>query len=306
MKKLIKKLLPLLIVIIIFLFLTKNLIMNWSKIPFDDLHFNMWFLIISLFALLVHFLSYSKSWQKIMCMLGSSISFTQSSWMISTTQIAKYLPGRIWYMVGRVYVGKKEKMSSKNLAVSMILETCLLIISSCIIFLLSVIMVGNYSFANLSICLILLVIAIIILNPHILSRVVNFLLQILKKPSIKITVSYSQILKLSIYFFGLWIAQIIGFYFVINAIYPMPISKIFTLSAAYTLSWMTGFVVIFAPGGLGVREGMMTLLLSPILPAPLAIAISFIARIWITLFEIVIFFVGLLVKRLSNLKDNSQ
>ncbi len=300
MKKQIKKLLSLLIVIIIFLFLTKNLVVNWSKIPFDDLHFNMWFLIISLFALLVHFLSYSKSWQKIMCMLGSSISFTQSSWMISTTQIAKYLPGRIWYMIGRVYVGKKEKMSSKNLAVSMILETCLLIISSSIIFLFSVIVVGSYGLASLSICLILLVIAIVILNPHILSRVVNFLLKILKKPNIKITISYSQILKLSIYFFGLWIAQIIGFYFLINAIYPMPISKIFTLSAAYTLSWMTGFVVIFAPGGLGVREGMMTLLLSSILPTPLAIAISFISRVWITLFEIVIFFVGLLVKKLGN------
>jgi uncharacterized membrane protein YbhN (UPF0104 family) len=60
---------------------------------------------------------------------------------------------------------------------------------------------------------------------------------------------------------------------------------------------MTGFVVIFAPGGLGVREGMMTLLLSSIIPTPLAIAISFVARVWMTLFEIVVFFIGLLVRK---------
>jgi hypothetical protein len=60
---------------------------------------------------------------------------------------------------------------------------------------------------------------------------------------------------------------------------------------------MTGFVVIFAPGGLGVREGMMTLLLRSFIPTPLAIAISFIARVWMTLFEIVVFFIGLIVRR---------
>jgi len=40
----------------------------------------------------------------------------------------------------------------------------------------------------------------------------------------------------------------------------------------------------------------MTILLSPIVPAPLAIAISFVARAWITVFEIIIFFIGIIVK----------
>lgn len=302
--KIIKKILSILVILVIFIFLVKNLILNWSKIPFDDLHFNALFLLISFLALIVHFMSYSKSWQEIMRALGSSISFTQSFWMIATTQIAKYVPGRVWYMVGRVYIGKKEKMSGESLAVSMILETCLLLISSSIIFLFSTIVVGKYSFINLSICIILLIVAIVILNPQILSRVINFFLKIFKKPRIKLTVSYLQILKLSIYFFGLWFAQIIGFYFLINAVYPISISKIFTLSAAYTLSWISGFIILFAPGGLGVREGMMTLLLSPILPTPLAIAISFIARVWITIFEIVIFFVGLLIKNRHKRSNN--
>jgi hypothetical protein len=60
---------------------------------------------------------------------------------------------------------------------------------------------------------------------------------------------------------------------------------------------MTGFIVIFAPGGLGIREGMMTLLLSPLVPTPLAIAISFMQRVWMTIFEVIIFFVGLVIKK---------
>lgn len=300
MKKIIKNFLPILIISVIFIFLIRNLIQNWSKIPFKDLHFNILFLCISFLALILHFLSYSKSWQEIMRALGLPIRFSQSSWIISTTQIAKYLPGRIWYMVGRVYVGQKEKMSGKSLAVSMILETCLLLISSSIIFLISTLVVGNYSFGNLVICIIALVAAIIVLNPYILSWVTNLFLRIFKKPEVKITVSYLHMLKLSVYFFGLWIAQIVGFYFLINALYPVALSKIFSLATAYTLSWIMGFIVIFTPGGLGVREGAMSLLLSPIMPTPLAIAISFIARVWITVFEIAIFFIGLVIKKATR------
>jgi uncharacterized membrane protein YbhN (UPF0104 family) len=238
--------------------------------------------------------------------LNITVGFLKSFWMIGTSQMAKYLPGGLWFAVGRIYLAKKEKIAGNHAAISVMLETCLIMISGIIIILILFIIKGfDYTF-NIIFIMALLLLLLLLLHPKVLSLLVNTLLRLLKKNVVKLNIKYWQIIKLSIYFFGFWIAQIIGFYFLINAIYPMPISKIFTLSAAYTLSWMTGFVVIFAPGGLGVREGMMTLLLSPILPAPLAIAISFIARIWITLFEIVIFFVGLLVKRLSNLKDNSQ
>ena len=124
----------------------------------------------------------------------------------------------------------------------------------------------------------------------------NIGLRLVKKPAIELKISYLHLLKLSVFFFGLWIAQIIGYYFLIDSIMPIPFYRIFSLAAAYTLSWMAGFIVVIAPGGLGVREGMMSILLSPILPAPLAIAISFIARVWITVFEIITFFIGLIVK----------
>jgi len=303
MIKAIKKFLSTLIILVIFVFLVRGFIINWAKIPFNDLHFNIVFLLISYLFLVVRFIIYAKSWQKIMHVLGSLISYPQSFWMISTTQIAKYLPGGIWYTVGRVYIGKKEKISGKSLTLSMVLETCLLLISSIVIFLFTTIVIGNYNIFNLLIYLTLLISSIIILQPHVLSCLINFFLRIFKKPEIRLDISYLQMLKLLIYFFCLWLTPIIGFYFLINSIYPIAISKIFNLAAAFMLSWITGFIVLFAPGGLGVREGMMTLLLSPILPTSLAIAISFIARIWITLFEIVIFFVGLLVKKISSDKN---
>lgn len=297
MLKIIKRILPIIIVGLIFIFLIKYLISNWGNIPFENLHFNTLFIVISFLALTVHFMSYSKSWQEVMKSLGSDITFAQSTWMIATTQIAKYLPGRVWYMVGRVYVGKNEKLKGEDLALSMVLETCLLIVTSSVIFLICTVLAGNYKGANIIIAAVLVVIAIVVIHPKILTWITNIILRVLKRPKIELTVTYVQILRISIYFFGLWIAQIIGFYFLVNSIFQLPISNIFLLASAHTLSWIIGFVVLFAPSGLGVREGVLTLMLSTVMPTPLAIAISFISRVWITIFEIAVFFIGLLIRR---------
>jgi len=237
--------------------------------------------------------------------LGAPITFAQSVWMIATTQIGKYVPGKVWYMVGRVYVGKKESIEGKSLALSMVLEACLLHVTGGVIFLISTVIAGNYKIGWLIISAVLIITAVIILHPKILGHVVNFFLRILKKPQIHSTLAYGQIAKVSVYFFGLWIGQVIGFYLLISAIYPIPFSYIVHLASAYTLAWISGSVALFAPGGLGVREGVMTLLLSPVLPTPLAIAISFIARVWITVFEIVVFFIGLIIQSRTTPKPSA-
>ncbi|KPK64382.1 hypothetical protein AMJ83_02920 [candidate division WOR_3 bacterium SM23_42] len=293
------------IVVVVFFFLIRNLVLNWSKIPFERIQFNVWLLALSFCALVIYFVIYSKSWQAIMQALGAPITFSQSTWMIATTQIGKYLPGKVWYIVGRVYVGRKANLEGKKLTLSMVLELGLVYITGGIVFAFTTLIAGDYKTTWLIISIMLTIAGITMLHPRILSRVSNFFLRMMKKPEIRITLTYRQISQISLYFFGIWIAQIIGFYLLISAIFPVPLFSVFRIASAYALAWMSGSVAIFAPAGLGVREGIMTLLLSSILPTPLAIAISFIARIWVTIFELMIFFVGLIIRRKTHLKSGS-
>jgi len=45
-------------------------------------------------------------------------------------------------------------------------------------------------------------------------------------------------------------------------------------------------IAIFAPSGLGVREGALVYLLSLMMATPIAVIISVLTRIWMTLIEI--------------------
>lgn len=48
----------------------------------------------------------------------------------------------------------------------------------------------------------------------------------------------------------------------------------------WSFSATAGLVVIFVPYGLGVKEGLLTLLLQPFLPAESAVLISLASRLW--------------------------
>ncbi|UCG92403.1 MAG: flippase-like domain-containing protein [candidate division WOR-3 bacterium] len=298
--QLLKKIVTVVVVVVIFFFLIRNLISNWQNIPFTSLYFNVISLAVSFLFLFVNFLIFVEGWRAIIRALGGTITFKNSFWIMSSSQIAKYVPGGIWFALGRVYLSKLEKLKGEIAAVSVIIETGLTFLVGIVLLFLSFGFSEQRTFANFYFAIPIFFMFLIVLYPPLLNRLLNVAMRVLKRPAITLRISYIRLLRLSFYFFGLWLAQIIGFYFLINSMYPIALSKLFNLAAAYTLSWMVGFIVIFAPAGLGVREGTMSLLLSPILPMPLAIAISFIARVWITVFEIAIFFIGLVVKRATR------
>jgi uncharacterized membrane protein YbhN (UPF0104 family) len=58
------------------------------------------------------------------------------------------------------------------------------------------------------------------------------------------------------------------------------------LTGALAISSTLGLIAIFAPSGLGVREGALVYLLSFMMATPVAVIISILTRIWMTLIEI--------------------
>lgn len=57
-------------------------------------------------------------------------------------------------------------------------------------------------------------------------------------------------------------------------------------ASAFAAAYVLGYVMVFAPAGIGVREGFLIVLLSPQVGAAAAGAIAVIARLWTTLIEV--------------------
>jgi uncharacterized membrane protein YbhN (UPF0104 family) len=75
--------------------------------------------------------------------------------------------------------------------------------------------------------------------------------------------------------------------------------NLLTLSLLFASAWTAGYLLPGAPGGLGVREAVSIALLTPILGAGTAVALSITMRLSTTLGDGLAFLVGLLLQRLE-------
>lgn len=280
--------------VVIFFFLARNLIQSWQEIPFEKIKFNFVFVLLSLMPIFVNFLYGAYLWQKILSNLGEKISFKYSLAITGVSLLGKYLPGKVWYAVGRIYFAKKLGVDEKKGFIGVVLENGFLLLSSLVIFALSPLthnLSSLQSYLYLSIAL--AIIFTIALHPFFARRILNAFSKLTKKSNFELDYGFLPMLFLTFCYGIAWVIFGIGFYLLIISFYPLQFSSIWDLISAFAISWNIGFITLIAPAGLGIRESILTLLLSLFLPRPIAIIISLLSRIWITIAEVIFALISL-------------
>ncbi len=285
--KMVKKLLQLLIIITIFFFLGKMLYQDWGKISSYQWEIEPTKLILSVVGLLIAYFFGAFGWGQILRRIGSRLSYSRGAAIWFVSLLGRYLPGSIWSAVGKIYLCEKEGISKSKTGVSVILEQAYVLITGMVVFLFSLAFWHDRSslhslFSIFFICPVLL----IFLHPRPLTAVLNPVLKWMKKAPLVINLSFYTLLKTFIFYLGYWAVFGIAFFLFIDSIYKIEFSKIVITSGIFAVSFVIGYITIAVPSGLGVREGMLSLLLSNYMPAAVAIIISLGSRVWITAVEL--------------------
>jgi uncharacterized membrane protein YbhN (UPF0104 family) len=77
-----------------------------------------------------------------------------------------------------------------------------------------------------------------------------------------------------------------GAFWIFVRSYDLPGAPIL-LASSFAAAYVLGYAMIFAPAGIGVREGFLVLFLSPAMGAAPAAAVSVLARVWTTAVEVI-------------------
>ncbi len=176
----------------------------------------------------------------------------------SVTQLAKYLPGGVWHYFGKLGAYKNNGLTTKQSSKSILLENLWLIISAfCFGLMLNFIWHENFDFTKqaiqnypfsreLSAILILIV------------WIIAFWL-IDKIGQLKSTNSLLKISKLMLLQGSAWMFFGLSFWVLLPK--NLNLETVFSAIGSFAVGWATGFVTVFAPGGLGVREIALSALL---------------------------------------------
>jgi uncharacterized membrane protein YbhN (UPF0104 family) len=224
--------------------------------------------------------------------LGHRFSYPKATGIYFFTQIFKYLPGGFWAFPGRVAVYQLLGVGSAQSVISVFRETAAMFLGAAAVGLLGLLQGFSLS-SNLrwAIGLGILVSAgviILIQMPWVWKIFSRF-----KLFSSSPLASYREadakqrgIAWLPWTFLGsiiFWFLFGLPFRQMAAAVYPQ-ITSLSWLEAAsiFALAWCAGFVVVFIPAGIGVRESVLALLLTNIMPVGAALSLALLSRVaWI-------------------------
>lgn len=90
----------------------------------------------------------------------------------------------------------------------------------------------------------------------------------------------SGILRLISGYLLLWGLLGTAFFLFIKSLAPVSASQLLVVTGTYAIAWSIGILSVITPGGLGVREGILSLLLTSVLPPATATLIALLSRLW--------------------------
>lgn len=304
-KKIVVNILKYTIILLIFFFIFKYLYSNLNSVNLRDIKFNYIYLCFSVLIYLVHIICNSVIWYFITRQNGCSIGFFETLKIRIYSDFGKYIPGKVFAYGILFYNYDVKGISKKKIGICSFQELVAGTLAAIIIALVSIYFSGIEVLSKYNpIFILFAIVCLIVIYPGILRFFANKFLILFKREPITISSSYLQILLILSLFIINWLIFGIGFYFFINSFYNYSLSGYLFTTGAFAIAGLIGFVAIFAPAGLGVREGVLVFTLSFIFPGAIAAIISLISRIWMTICELIVLSVvycfSLIKKKSSN------
>jgi hypothetical protein len=275
------------IVSIVAFFLVRSICTQWDVVTRYQWSLRWDCLLLSAGLVWLDFVILISLWRLILVRVGKRpLPFWTAYRVWFLSNFGKYIPGKVWTVMGMVYLLKAEGYSATPVLVSAVLNQALSILSGLI---LSVVVLGAGAFGGMPIWLLIAIglLAVAVLYPPLLQRMINIGLHLVRRESIEIPLPFGTIAFLFLIYLGTWIAYGGAFWLLLVGIGVHPNGSFMEIVAIFAASYLLGFLALFVPGGLGVREGALAVLAGHSLPAGLAAPVAVLSRIWLTLTELI-------------------
>ena len=198
------------------------------------------------------------SWWNILQSFGHRLPIAAATRIWSTSELARYLPGSIWQVVGRVYLVKPYGVSGAISTTSQILEVSIFLLANVLVAV--AFLLGFWAKIDpearpwLYVALALVPMLAVLLHPKIFYGIANWLLARLGKQPIIRRLRGKNMLKLLAWLVIGLLWQGMAVYLIADPLLDLKIDWWWIIAGAYCLAWIAGFLAFLSPGGLGVRE----------------------------------------------------
>ena len=235
-------------------------------------------------------------WRNILQDLGSIElpKFQVLALIYARSWMARYIPGTVPWIAGRVFLARDLGISKSRLTVASLIEAGIQIVAIAATSMLLLSFDERINTVVNSEIRVLVLIASLVLALLLIPAVFNHLLRFVYK-AVRGVDAYSELAtngkatlrSFVLYAFGSFVSGI-SYYFMAMAIWgsTSPSDMIYIIGAV-NLSGVIGMATPFVPSGLGVRDATQLILLSAIFPKEVALVLTIFSRLWSLIVDIV-------------------
>lgn len=303
-----KKFLPALFYILLILFLIFYLEgIDFSK--FKSAHFEWSFAIAALVTGLVERYWQVFIWLTLLKGLGATGlrgSAGQLTYVYAKSWMGRYIPGTAPWILGKIYFASKHGISKNKLAVSSLLEGALQI--AVVMAVAFVLLIFNTRLNVIStefkiVMAVILACCIISILPPVFNRLISLAYKLLRHKNLEREhlANSKMIAKGTVLYAAAALLSGVSFFLVAKAIDPhLNLHNFAFVMGAGDLAAAVGMLAIFAPSGIGVREGVQLILLSAIMSKEFAILVTVTTRLWGVVLDFIFFGLSKYIQTVST------
>jgi len=263
---------------------------NWIQVKEAPFTFRPFPLLFSTLLFVASYFIQIWAWYLITLKLGIAVSFSETvtSWFYS--QLGKYLPGKVWLLLGRLYFYESKGKPRREVSIALYFEIVTMLLAGGLLFWGSLLFVRKLPLDVLNEWYwwvgLVFILAFLFLHPRVLEKIFNRIFFRVQNTPLIFSIHYSEILWVLFICILSWVVGGVGFYLFVGAVFPVSVHHVLFITGTLAGSNIAGLLAVFAPVGFGVREGALVYLLSFIMPASVAVIVSILTRLWMTVIEI--------------------
>jgi uncharacterized membrane protein YbhN (UPF0104 family) len=261
------------------------------------------YLLLSFLALFAGFYLSTRSWQVALNTHGFKHSGRETLLSHGLSVFAKYIPGKVWVILGRAGYLSKEKQDLKTTSFVSLKEQLIYMWAGFFVSTIPTLLFYGIQWISVLVLLMVILLTLFLFVKKIHALILKWTQRLIRKELDVPLIRFQQSVPMIGAVLLIWLCWTGGFYLFMLA-FSSNITPV--MMFAFPLSVCLGLIAIILPGGLGLREGIIIGYLTLAgLSVEEATTISFFNRLWFICGELFLFLLATAVRLTTSGKPGS-
>jgi len=221
-------------------------------------------------------------WASIANSVANAIPFRKHFFYYCIANVAKRLPGTVWYVAGRGYLYSRDGLGLGTISVASGVELVVSVVAGS----LTALLFGVPAVASGPNQPLFLGAVVIVGSAAVHPRVIAWALRTLKI-SADIQLRYSRVVSWVFAYVVIWALGGLVFYLVANSVLTVKLRHLPYIGGAWSLAGVLSSSLFFLPSNFGVTEVSLAVMMARLMPLSAAALVAVLVRIVLLLYEFV-------------------